>query len=90
MIKSARVRQVPRTQFAEYAGGSAKTGYFEYTVHGYEEQGPSRKTVELRGRGDTRDGAIKATWAAARAWVSEIGVLVHTDKYLTATQSEVF
>jgi hypothetical protein len=78
----ATIRTVPRTQSAEYAAGSTRKGFFEYTVHGYEETGSSRQTFELRGRGESRDEAIKAAWAAARAWVGQLGPLVRTDKHL--------
>ncbi len=93
-------RTVNRSQAPEYAAGSKDKGYFTYTVQGLERRGThSVEYYSHEGRAEfttgdptaARDGrkaAEKAAWAAARAWVRELGELVRTETELTSERED--
>ena len=65
-------RTVNTKQHAEYVGGSATKGWYEYSIQGTDRQGPRLSYFSFYGRAATRQDAIKAAWAAARAWETEV------------------
>lgn len=77
----ATERAVSRNQKAEYVDGSRAKGYYVFSIQGLERTNRiTTQNFDLPGaRCVTQDEAKQSAWAAARAWVAEIGEVTKTD-----------
>lgn len=73
-------RTVSRNQKAEYVDGSRAKGFYVFSIQGLERTNRiSAQNFDLMGRGATSEEAKQNAWAAARAWVAELGEVTKTE-----------